>query len=275
MREERERERERGRKKKKKKKERKKNSLPERVRGPFPVPVHPLLEVSLQELEDEVEHGLGVLLDVLDAEQPKKGRKRFFVRVFRGFSGFLSLSDEGGTSMVGALILQKKKKKKTNLLSLYVSSLDDVVGLGEHLEQGDLAQGSRGDALFLHLFFFVFDFFFERVVSRSRSRRLRREEKRPPPRVAAARLLSFLSLSFRLFPVSSACLSLSFSNRGARQCDLSRARHRERKELTPPLNRERGGSKCFRRRDRCGRRRRRASRGGSRTEGAVDALRSK
>jgi hypothetical protein len=32
-----------------------------------------------------------------------------------------------------------------------------VVGLGEHLEQGDLAQGRRRDALFLHLsFFFVF-----------------------------------------------------------------------------------------------------------------------
>ena len=33
-------------------------SLPERVRGPFAVPVHPLFEVRLQELEDEIEHGL-------------------------------------------------------------------------------------------------------------------------------------------------------------------------------------------------------------------------
>jgi hypothetical protein len=56
-------------------------SLPERVRGPLPVPVHPLFQVRLQELEDEVEHGLRVLLDVLDAEQPRE-------RVFFGFSGF-------------------------------------------------------------------------------------------------------------------------------------------------------------------------------------------
>ena len=160
MREERERERERGRKKKKKKKERKKNSLPERVRGPFPVPVHPLLEVSLQELEDEVEHGLGVLLDVLDAEQPKKGRKRFFVRVFRGFSGFLSLSDVGGTSLVGALIIKKKKKKKRIFylsMSPHLTTWLDSESIWSRETSRRAVEGTPSSSIcfFLYLIFFL------------------------------------------------------------------------------------------------------------------------
>jgi len=82
----------RGRKKRKREKKKKKLKnffLPERMRGPLPVPVHPLLEVRLQELKHQVEHGLGVLLDVLDAEQPgeKRGKEKKRKRR-KKFSGF-------------------------------------------------------------------------------------------------------------------------------------------------------------------------------------------
>ena len=53
------------------------------------------------------------------------------------------------------------------LESWKTNSLDDVVGLGEHLEQRDLAQCRRRDALFLHLFF---GFVFFEVSRRSRLR---------------------------------------------------------------------------------------------------------
>lgn len=66
--------------------------------GPLSVPVHVLLQVRREVLEDQVQHGLGVLLDVLDAQE-----------------------------------------------------LDNVVGLGQHLQQRDLAQRRRRDALLLHL----------------------------------------------------------------------------------------------------------------------------
>ena len=72
--------------------------LGEGVVGALAVAVHPLLHVGGEVLEDQVEHGLAGLLDVLDGQQ-----------------------------------------------------LDHMVGLGQHLQQGHLAQGGRGHALLLHL----------------------------------------------------------------------------------------------------------------------------
>lgn len=149
--------------------------------GTLAVPVHPFLQIRLQELEDEVEHRLGVLLNVLDAEQPGNKKMGFF------FSGgeillFFSLFFRPMLS----LSLFRNRKKKLCLL-------DDVVGLGEHLEQGDLAQGRRGDTLLLHLFFLVESFYSPSVkVERVR----RRKKKSPPP----AQSLLLLNVAFLPFP---------------------------------------------------------------------------
>ena len=147
-----------------------------------------------------------MLLDVLDAEQPReKEREReeeFFFRVFFFFFFSDEVVESGAYS---SWSWKESTSKKTNL-----SLLDDVVGLGEHLEQGDLAQGRRGDALFLHLFFILFFYFFSSVEVE-----VERQGKRPPrvAAAAAARFLEQLSLSLSLsppFPICSACLSLSF-----------------------------------------------------------------
>jgi hypothetical protein len=66
--------------------------------GPPSVDVHEFLEVGVEELEDEVEHGLAVLVGLLDGEE-----------------------------------------------------LDDVEGVGEEVEEGDLAERGGRDALLVHL----------------------------------------------------------------------------------------------------------------------------
>ena len=104
------------------------------------MPVHPLFQVRLQELEHQVEHGLGVLLNVLDAEQSEKKEGYFF------------------SFFVLERLRIRERDEKRNGDKLFCirtkHSLDDVVGLREHLQERDLAEGRGRDALLLHLFCF-------------------------------------------------------------------------------------------------------------------------
>jgi hypothetical protein len=111
------------------------------VSRPLAVAVHVFLQVGGEVLEDEVQAGLAVLLDVLDVEEP------VWFGGWVGLGGrrgaiFCGLS--GGRVVVGREGKRRKNKAKRN-------ALDDVVALAEHLEQRDLAQRGRGDALLLHL----------------------------------------------------------------------------------------------------------------------------
>ena len=98
---------------------------------PLAVGVYELLQVRVQVLEHQVQVRLGLALLLLLL-------RRLCVCV--GVGGFLVAVSSARRRRGGGIgdVLDGEEA-------------DDVEGLGEHLEEGDLAEGDRGDSLLVHL----------------------------------------------------------------------------------------------------------------------------
>ena len=134
--------------------------LLEGVRGPATGEVHETLEVLVEVLEDEVEHGLAVLLDVLHLEQPDHrgvgdGRRdicqRRVVDRFAAMGTFEIArwwrdAREDGWGKEGA-----RDVRVPGRIGCIAHAPDDEGALAEHLQEGNLAESRGRHALLLHL----------------------------------------------------------------------------------------------------------------------------